>query len=75
MLKKTVSNFVRAFHLCEQHSINYWQAIADCGDDDHEIEITNENWCSMHPYDMMISSGYPRWIAKYSYKLWRWSRY
>ena len=74
MLKKTVSNFIRAFHMCEQLEIDYIQDCADCGDDQWEIEILTENWSSIHPVDVMISSGYPHWIAKCSYKLWRWAR-
>ena len=74
MLKKSVSGFICALYLCEQHERDYNAARHECEFDEHALEILNENWCSMHPEDILINSGYPHWIAKYSYKLWSWAR-
>ena len=73
-IKKAVSGFICALYLCEQLERNYTAEKHACEWDEHELEILNENWSALHPVDVMINSGYPHWIANYSYKLWRWAR-
>ena len=74
MLKKAVSGFICALYLCEKLERDYIAERHACEFDEDAIEILNENWCSLHPVDVMIRGDYPRWIANYSYKLWSWAR-
>ena len=74
-IKEIVREFICALHCCEQNEHNYQKMVDELGDDQLEIEILTENWSAMHPEDIMIRTGYRRWVAKWSYKLWRWAKY